>query len=49
MTGVAIALVVAAAAIHASWNLLTKRSADKLVFIWWTGAVGTVILLPAAV
>lgn len=49
MTGVAVALVVAAAAIHASWNLLTKRSADKLVFIWWTGAVGTVILLPAAV
>lgn len=47
MTGVAIVLVVAAAAIHASWNLLTKRSADKLVFIWWTGAVGTVILLPA--
>jgi drug/metabolite transporter (DMT)-like permease len=48
MPAVAVVLVVAAAAVHAGWNLLTKRSTDKLVFIWWTGAAGTVILLPAA-
>lgn len=48
MTAIAVVLVGAAAAVHASWNLLTKRSTDKLVFIWWTGVVGTVLLLPTA-
>lgn len=40
-------LVVLAAALHASWNLLLKRSEDKLTFVWWTGLTGSVILLPA--
>jgi drug/metabolite transporter (DMT)-like permease len=35
MVPLAVALVVVAAALHASWNLLTKRSEDKLAFIWW--------------
>ncbi len=48
MTTVAVALVVAAAVLHASWNLLMKQSGDKLVFIWWTGVVGTVLLAPVA-
>jgi len=48
MTTFAVALVVAAAALHASWNVLVKRSADKLVFIWLTGLVGCVLLLPVA-
>jgi drug/metabolite transporter (DMT)-like permease len=43
---VALALVLSAALIHATWNLLTKSSTDKLVFIWWTGIVGSVVLLP---
>jgi drug/metabolite transporter (DMT)-like permease len=47
MTAAAVTLVIAAAALHACWNLLTKRGADKLVFIWWTGVVGSVLLLPA--
>jgi drug/metabolite transporter (DMT)-like permease len=38
--------VLSAAMIHATWNLLTKSSADKLVFIWWTGVVGSIVLLP---
>lgn len=46
MVPFAVALVVVAAALHASWNLLTKRSEDKLAFIWWTGVTGTVLLLP---
>lgn len=42
----ALTFVLSAALIHATWNLLTKRSSDKLVFIWWTGSVGSVVLLP---
>jgi drug/metabolite transporter (DMT)-like permease len=40
-------LILAAALSHASWNLLTKRSPDRLVFLWWTGVAGTVLYLPA--
>jgi drug/metabolite transporter (DMT)-like permease len=46
VTSLALALVLSAAMIHATWNLLTKSSTDKLLFIWWTGIVGSVLLLP---
>jgi drug/metabolite transporter (DMT)-like permease len=46
VTSLALALVLAAAMLHATWNLLTKSSTDKVLFIWWTGIVGGVILLP---
>ncbi|MGH7355194.1 MAG: DMT family transporter [Candidatus Rokuibacteriota bacterium] len=46
MSHSALGLVLLAAAIHATWNLLTKRAVDKLLFIWWTGIVGTLALLP---
>jgi drug/metabolite transporter (DMT)-like permease len=36
------------AAGHATWNLLTKRSGDKLLFLWWTGVAGTLLFLPVA-
>jgi drug/metabolite transporter (DMT)-like permease len=49
VTSLALALVLSAAVIHATWNLLTKSSTDKLVFIWWTGIVGSVVLLPFVV
>jgi drug/metabolite transporter (DMT)-like permease len=42
----ALTLVLSAAMIHATWNLLTKHSTDKVLFIWWTGIVGSVVLLP---
>jgi len=48
MTTAAVALVVLAAALHASWNLLLKRAHDRLAFIWWTGVTGSAILLPVA-
>lgn len=35
MDGVAFALIVFSALMHALWNLLVKRSHDKTVFIWW--------------
>ena len=49
MSSVALALVLSAAMIHATWNLLTKSSTDKVLFIWWTGIVGSVVLLPFVV
>jgi drug/metabolite transporter (DMT)-like permease len=49
VTSLALALVLSAAMIHATWNLLTKSSTDKLLFIWWTGIVGSVVLLPVVI
>jgi drug/metabolite transporter (DMT)-like permease len=46
MTGAALGLVAVAALAHACWNLLTKTSRDKLVFLWWTGLAGTGLFLP---
>lgn len=46
MTALALALVTVAALAHATWNLLTKGSRDKVVFLWWTGIVGTIVFLP---
>jgi drug/metabolite transporter (DMT)-like permease len=42
----ALLLVLAAAAIHASWNALTKRAGDQLSFLWSSVSVATVVLLP---
>jgi drug/metabolite transporter (DMT)-like permease len=42
-----IGLLVAAAAIHASWNLLSKQARDKQVFLWLaTLAAGPLFLVP---
>jgi drug/metabolite transporter (DMT)-like permease len=46
VTSVAFGLVVLAAFSHATWNLLTKQSGHRLVFLWWTGLVGAVLYLP---
>jgi len=35
MSGLAITLVVISALLHAVRNLLTKRSGDKQLFVWW--------------
>lgn len=42
----ALLLVLAAAAIHASWNALTKRAQDQLAFLWSSVGLATVVLLP---
>ena len=50
MTGVAVGLVLVSALMHASWNLLTKRSVDPLAFLFAHGLVaGVVYLIPALV
>jgi len=35
MNSLAFTLIIFSALMHASWNLLVKRSHDKTVFIWW--------------
>src|SRR5205823_1748666 len=42
----ALGLVLLAAALHAGWNLLVKRAADKQVFTWCALVVGTVCFAP---
>lgn len=46
MSPLAILLILAATLSHASWNFLTKRSRDRLAFLWWTGVAGSVLYLP---
>ena len=49
MTGPALALVVAAAGLHALWNALAKRSGDLVAFFCLTSAVAALVLAaPAA-
>jgi drug/metabolite transporter (DMT)-like permease len=46
MSPLAILLILVATLSHATWNLLTKRSLDRLGFLWWTGVAGSVLYLP---
>ncbi|MFQ5882360.1 MAG: EamA family transporter [Candidatus Methylomirabilales bacterium] len=39
-------LVVSSAFLHATWNLYTKQSEDKLLFLWWMLGAGTLLFLP---
>lgn len=46
MTPLALGLVVLSALLHATWNLFTKQSEDKLLFLWWVLLIGGLLLLP---
>ena len=46
MTGEALALVIAAAMLHAVWNALAKGARDQLVFLWSSVSLASVILVP---
>lgn len=47
MTTAALALVLASACMHATWNYLVKRSSDKSLFFWAMAAVGfTALFVP---
>jgi len=35
MSGLSLGIVLIAALLHAFWNTLTKKSRNKIVFIWW--------------
>jgi drug/metabolite transporter (DMT)-like permease len=49
MTAASLALVLAAAVIHAVWNLLAKRAGGGAVFVWAYGTVAAAVLTPPAV
>jgi len=49
MTGLAIALVLGAALIHASWNYLLKKSGGGIGFVWTFAALSTLFYAPLAV
>lgn len=49
MTGLAIALVLAAASIHASWNYLLKKSGGGIGFVWAFAVLSSLIYAPLAV
>jgi uncharacterized membrane protein len=48
MSGLALALVLGAACIHATWNYLLKRSGGGTLFVWWFAAVSAAIYTPLA-
>ncbi len=49
MTGLAIALVLAAALIHASWNYLLKSSGGGVGFVWAFALLSSLLYAPLAV
>lgn len=49
MTGLAIALVLAAALIHASWNYLLKKSGGGIGFVWAFAVLSSLLYAPLAV
>src|SRR2546423_15516050 len=49
MTGLAIALVLGAALIHASWNYLLKKSGGGIGFDWAFAALSSLLYAPLAV
>jgi len=49
VSGVALALVLAAAVLHATWNRLLHGATDRLAAAAVGGAVGAVLLLPATI
>lgn len=46
MTALALTLVLAAAVLHATWNLCAKRAGGGLPFVWVVGAVICTLYLP---
>ncbi len=46
MSGLALAIVIVAAFLHASWNFLAKKSKKKMAFIWWFLLIATLVYLP---
>lgn len=49
MTLLALALVLVAAVVHATWNLLAKRAGGDATFVWLYGIVAIVLYAPLAI
>jgi drug/metabolite transporter (DMT)-like permease len=48
MSALALALVLIAAFIHATWNYILKRSGGGTVFVWWFATVSALFYAPLA-
>ena len=48
MTALALALILSAAALHASWNFVLKRSGGGTVFVWLFATLSALIYAPLA-
>ncbi len=46
MTGLALALILIAAFVHAGWNYLAKRAAGGAIFVWLFAALSSLFYLP---
>lgn len=46
MSALALGMVLMAAVLHTSWNMLLKRSADRQIVSWWAMLVGALIFAP---
>jgi drug/metabolite transporter (DMT)-like permease len=46
MSLTAIGLILLSAVFHVSWNAISKRSADKIIFFWLSGIAASAFLLP---
>ncbi len=42
----AIGLLLAAAVLHTTWNLLLKQAGEKYMATWWGSAIGSLVFLP---
>ncbi len=42
----ALGLLLFAACLHTTWNLLIKRASEKQIFTWWSLIVGTLFFSP---
>jgi len=46
VTGAALALVLSAAVIHATWNAMAKGAREPMAMLWWAGVVSSLVLAP---
>lgn len=49
MTGAALALVLSAAVIHATWNAMAKGARDPMAMLWWAGVFSSLVLAPPSI
>ncbi|REK71169.1 DMT family transporter [Paenibacillus paeoniae] len=46
MVGLAFALVLSSGFVHSIWNLYTKKSMNKIVFLWLCQIISVIVLMP---
>ena len=46
MFGIAVLLVLGSGFLHSVWNLYTKKSVNKNVFLWFCQLVAIIVFLP---